>query len=91
MKVLKIVLLVIFIGLSCLLYDCGMVQAIGHLNQGYEYIDQGKLKDATAEFQKVNALDPDNHNLKIRAQAYLDLGDACREQGELDNAITSYQ
>ena len=49
MKVLKIVLLVVFIGLGCLLSGCGEMEAKKHFRQEYEYSQQGKLEEAIAE------------------------------------------
>ncbi len=85
MKVLKIVLLVMFIGLGCLLSGCGETQADKHFRQGYEYHQKGKLEEAIAKLQKVIEIDP-NH-----LDAYVGLGKIYTQQGKLDDAITKYQ
>jgi len=53
MKVLKIVWLVVFIGLGCLLSGCSETEADKHFRQEYEYHQQGKLEEAIASYQKT--------------------------------------
>ena len=52
MKILKIVLLVVFISLGCLLSGCGETKAEKHLRQGNEYLrhySQGKYEVSSFE------------------------------------------
>ena len=58
MKVLKIVFLVHFICLGCLLSGCG--KAMIHMYQADKYWGQGKYEQAIAKYQKVIEIDPDN-------------------------------
>ena len=60
MKVLKIILLVVLIGLGCLLSGCDEMEAEKYFRQGYEYSQQGKLDIAIASYQKVVEIDPNN-------------------------------
>ena len=60
MKILKIVWLVIFIGLGCLLSGCSETKVDQHFRQGYEYYSQGKYEQAIDEYQKVIEIDPNN-------------------------------
>ena len=83
MKVLKIVLLVVFISLGCLLSGCGETKAEKHLRQGNEYLryySQGKYEQAIDEFQKVIKIDPNN------LLGHFFLGVCYKLQGELDAA-----
>jgi len=50
MKVLKIVFLVHFICLGCLLSGCGETEARKHFRQGNEYYSQGEYEQAIDEY-----------------------------------------
>ena len=80
MKVLKIVWLVIFIGLGCLLSGCSEKEVEKHFRQGNEYYSQGKYEQAIDEFQKVIKIDPNN------LLGHFFLGACYKLQGELDAA-----
>jgi tetratricopeptide (TPR) repeat protein len=56
-----------------------------HVNLGADYMDQGQIEDAIAEFEEAIRLDPDN------ALAHFNLGVAYQYQGKLDQAIAEYQ
>ena len=85
MKVLKIVWLVIFIGLGCLLSGCGDTEpntVSDYFEEGYGYYYNGKYKQAITAFQKVVEIDPSY----VRAHFFM--GVVYREQGRLEDAIT---
>ena len=85
MKVLKIVWLVIFLGLGCLLSGCGDTEpntVSDYLEEGYGYYRNGKYKQAITAFQKVVEIDPSY----VRAHFFM--GVVYREQGRLEDAIT---
>ena len=85
MKVLKIVLLVVFISLGCLLSGCGETETDKHFRQRYEYYWQGEYEQAISELQKVIEIDPNY------LDAHVGLGLVYRQQSKLDDAITKYQ
>ena len=87
MKVLKIVWLVVFIGLGCLLSGCGRSMMLIHMFQGDMYWGQGKYEEAIAKYQKVIEVDPDNWG----AIAYTSIGNVYSLQGKYEDAITAYQ
>lgn len=56
-----------------------------HYNQGVDYVKDGKLHEAIAEFEKVIEINPEH----FRAHAYL--GFAYDAEGRLDEAIHEYE
>ena len=81
MKVFKIVLLVILIGLGCLLSGCGETKAEKHFRQGNEYYSQGKYEQAIDSYQKAIELDSDH------SPTYNNLGIIYQDQGKIDDAV----
>ena len=85
MKVLKIVLLVIFISLGCLLSADSETKAERHLRRGNEHYSQGEYEQAIDEYQRVVQINPNY------ALAYYNLGETYRLKGKLDDAIVFFQ
>ncbi|WP_420267115.1 tetratricopeptide repeat protein [Candidatus Magnetominusculus dajiuhuensis] len=56
-----------------------------HYNLGYDYIRQGRVVDASREFQTAITLKPDF------ADAYNNLGDIYAAQGRMDEAIDAFK
>ena len=85
MKVLKIVLLVIFISLGYLLSADSETEAERHLRRGNEHYSQGEYEQAIDEYQRVIQINPNY------ALAYYNLGETYRLKGKLDDAIVFFQ
>jgi tetratricopeptide (TPR) repeat protein len=56
-----------------------------HMDLGIEYIEQGQLEEAIAEFKAVIELEPDNPD------AHRNLGTAYGEQGKWEEAAAAYE
>jgi tetratricopeptide (TPR) repeat protein len=62
-------------------FDCGAETDVAHYDLGDVYLEQGRLDDAIAEYQKALNIHPDC------VQAHVDLAVAYRQQGKLDDSI----
>ena len=56
-----------------------------HLTQGRQYMEQGNIAEAIAEFQAVIRLDPGS------VEGHFRLGNAYFQQGDLENAAKEFQ
>jgi len=80
---LKHSLAIFLTGISYFLFACGD-DAQEHFNRAVDYHKQGKLDEASIEYQKAIEISP---NL---AEGYIRLGTVYEKQGKFDDAIATY-
>jgi len=66
-------------------YDAPPTLADEHIKRGIEYVEQGRLDEAIAEFEEAIKINPDD------AKAHYNLGLTYDNQGRLDEAIAEYK